>query len=214
MVLFCNCFDIIRYVIVSNFDIYNTWISFGVCFHKNFIIFFNNMRYFCNVRLRNWIFFICGFSVRIPYMPYLYLFPKLVRDPCIFIRNVMDFVILAYVRTDCVRKLMNQKRCMLFLRIGIDDNTVVFGTNSTALLLYSIPENIYSRFTAKIYGDDTDQLTLSVINNGVEFRSLEVEKNREYQIDISNPGGTVGFKITSTAVRGKVEIRNGVFLPQ
>ena len=96
-------------------------------------------------------------------------------------------------------------------RFEENDNTVVFGTNSSALLLYSIPENIYSRFTAKVYGDDTDQLTLSVINNGVEFRSFEVEKNREYQIDITNPGGTVGFKITSSAVRGKIEIRDGVF---
>ena len=26
-----------------------------------------------------------------------------------------------------MRKLMNQKRCMLFIRIGIDDNAVIFG---------------------------------------------------------------------------------------
>ena len=96
-------------------------------------------------------------------------------------------------------------------RFEEQENIISFGTNSSVLLLYSIPEKVYSRFTVEIYGDDTDQVTLFIINNGSDIRTIELEKNRVTPIEIANPGGDFGFRITSTAVRGKIEIRNGVF---
>lgn len=91
------------------------------------------------------------------------------------------------------------------------DNVITFGTNSSAKLLYKIPENIYSRFSAIIYGDDIRQLTLCLINNGNVIQTIELEKNRETRISIPAPGGTVGFEISSTESSGKIEIRHGIF---
>ena len=91
------------------------------------------------------------------------------------------------------------------------DNVISFGTNSAALLLYNIPDKIYSRFSAKVYADDIIQVTLHLINNGSVIQSVELENNRETLIAVSDPGGSFGFKITSTAASGKIEIRNGFF---
>lgn len=91
------------------------------------------------------------------------------------------------------------------------DNVVIFGTNSSAKLLYNIPSNIYSRFSAVVYGDDIKQLTLYLINNGGVVQTIELEKNCETPIEIDSPCGTVGFEISSTELSGRIEIRNGVF---
>ena len=96
-------------------------------------------------------------------------------------------------------------------RFEEQDNVISFGTNSTAQLLYNIPVQVYSRFTAEVYADDITQATLHLINNGSTIRSVELEKNKEILIEISGPGGSFGFKITSTAASGKIEIRNGFF---
>ena len=91
------------------------------------------------------------------------------------------------------------------------DDVVIFGTNSSAKLLYNIPSNIYSRFSAVVYGDDIKQLTLYLINNGSVVQTIELEKNCETPIEIDSPCGTVGFEISSTELSGRIEIRNGVF---
>ncbi|MBR1953393.1 MAG: hypothetical protein IKA32_12490 [Lentisphaeria bacterium] len=91
------------------------------------------------------------------------------------------------------------------------DGIVTFGTNSSAKLLYSIPANIYRRFSASVYGNDIRQLTLYLINNGNVIQTIELEKNRETLLEITAPGGTVGFEISSNDPSGKIEIRNAVF---
>ena len=91
------------------------------------------------------------------------------------------------------------------------DNVITFGTNSSAKLLYNIPGDIYSRFSAVVYGDDIKQVTLDLVNNGTVVQTIELEKNCETQITIDSPCGTVGFEISSTESSGRIEIRNGVF---
>ena len=91
------------------------------------------------------------------------------------------------------------------------DNIITFGTNSSAALHYNIPQNLYSRFTAEICGDDIKQVTLHLLSNGSVTEMIELEKDREFLIEIPFPGGDTGFEITSAAASGKIEIRNGTF---
>lgn len=91
------------------------------------------------------------------------------------------------------------------------DGVITFGTNGSAKLFYNIPENIYSRFSATVYGNDIRQLTLHSVNNGSVIQTIELEKNCETLIEITAPGGTVGFEISSNDPSGKIEIRNAVF---
>ena len=91
------------------------------------------------------------------------------------------------------------------------DNVITFGVNSSAKLLYSIPENLYDRFTAVISGDDIKQVTLRLINRGSAVQTFELEKNCALPIEISSPGSTFGFEISSAESSGKIEIRSGTF---
>ena len=91
------------------------------------------------------------------------------------------------------------------------ENTITFGVNSAASLLYSIPENIYDSFSCKVCGSDFEQVTLSILNRNETVQTIELEDGKEYFLNVPFPGGTFGFRITSPRVLGQIRISEGVF---
>ena len=90
-------------------------------------------------------------------------------------------------------------------------NTVTFGVNSSASLLYRIPENVYDTFTVQVSGIDIKQVTLQVINRNEVVQTLEMESGKEFQLNISSPGGIFGFRISSPGISGQIRFSDGVF---
>ena len=90
-------------------------------------------------------------------------------------------------------------------------NTVTFGVNSSASLLYRIPENVYDTFTVQVSGIDIKHVTLQVINRNEVVQTLEMESGKEFQLNISSPGGIFGFRISSSCISGQIRFSDGVF---
>ena len=91
------------------------------------------------------------------------------------------------------------------------DNTISFGVNSYASLLYRIPENIYDTFTVQVSGIDIKQVTLQVINRNEVVQTLELENGKAFHLNITSPGGIFGFRISSPSISGQIRLSDGVF---
>ena len=91
------------------------------------------------------------------------------------------------------------------------DNTISFGVNSSASLLYRIPENIYDTFTVQVSGIDIKQVTLQVINRNEVVQTLELENGKAFHLNITSPGGIFGFRISSPSISGQIRLSDSVF---
>lgn len=91
------------------------------------------------------------------------------------------------------------------------ENTITFGVNSSASLLYSIPENLYDTFTCSVRGIGIHQVKLELFDKNEVIRCIDLENEKEIPLVISSPGGVLGFRITSPEVLGQIRISNGVF---
>ncbi len=91
------------------------------------------------------------------------------------------------------------------------ENTITFGVNSAASLLYSIPEKFYRYFFCMVCGTDIQQATLHLINENEVVQTIEMENGMNYPVRIFFPGGTFGFRIESSNLSGKISISGGQF---
>jgi hypothetical protein len=91
------------------------------------------------------------------------------------------------------------------------DNTITFGVNSKASLLYRIPENLYKTFSCNIHGIGIKQIVLELFNKNEIIRRIEMEGEKEIFLEIPSPGGTMGFRISSPDICGQIRISDGIF---
>lgn len=91
------------------------------------------------------------------------------------------------------------------------DNTITFGVNLEAKLLYHLPEKCYRNFTVKVSGNDIGSVIIEVINHGETVQTLTVSGDEVITIDIPAPGGVFGFVTRPQSGRGEVVISEGRF---
>ena len=91
-------------------------------------------------------------------------------------------------------------------------NTITFGVNLDAQLLYNIPSGVYREFTAKLQACDVKKAEVSLICNDCVIESFSIAGNAEYDLQITEPTGRCGLRIISDEPQGAVSLVNGVFL--
>ena len=91
-------------------------------------------------------------------------------------------------------------------------NTITFGVNLDAHLLYNIPSGVYREFTAKLQACDVKKAEVSLICNDRVTDSFSISGNAEYDLHITGPSGRCGLRITSDIPQGSVALADGVFL--
>lgn len=90
-------------------------------------------------------------------------------------------------------------------------NCIKFGINVEAKLLYHLPENFYSRFSAEISGEDIAGAVLKIINNGSVVREIELSGSQKLPIDLQHPRNEFGFIVKARKGIGSLSIDGGIF---
>ena len=92
-----------------------------------------------------------------------------------------------------------------------NNDTISFGINVEARLLYRIPENIYRNFKAALVASEAGETKVELINHGKIIRTMDISGNQEISIDISNPGGEFGFIVHAPKGMGALTILHPEF---
>ena len=90
-------------------------------------------------------------------------------------------------------------------------NTISFGINVEARLLYHLPADFYSGFSAEITGEDIAGARLQIINDGSIAEEFELSGSPCLQITLPDPRNDFGFIIRTRKGSGKLTISNGRF---
>ena len=93
------------------------------------------------------------------------------------------------------------------------ENTITFGVNSAASLLYRIPENLYKSFTCMVRGIGIKQVYLELLDKNEVVRRIELENEKDISLAVPSPGGIFGFRIHSPEVCGQIRITDGRYHP-
>ena len=93
------------------------------------------------------------------------------------------------------------------------ENTITFGVNSAASLLYRIPEHLYDSFSCMVRGIGIKQVYLELLDKNEVVRRIELENEKDISLTVPSPGGIFGFRIHSSEVCGQIRITDGRFHP-
>lgn len=96
-------------------------------------------------------------------------------------------------------------------RFSESRNCIKFGINVEARLLYHLPENFYSRFSAAISGEEIAGAVLKIINDGNVVREIELAGSQRSQIDLTCPRNEFGFIVKARKGIGSLSIADGTF---
>ena len=96
-------------------------------------------------------------------------------------------------------------------KYAVQENTIMFGVNSLVSLLYMIPGKLYDCFTCNVCGIGIKDVTLELLNQNAVVQTVRLEAEKEIQLKIPSPSGTMGFRIKSSSICGQIRITNGIF---
>ena len=96
-------------------------------------------------------------------------------------------------------------------KYALSGNTITFGVNLEAKLLYHLPEKFHSKFTVKVSGNEISGVIIEVVNHGEIERTITVRDDEEITIDIPSPGGVFGFVTRPESGRGELILSGGTF---
>lgn len=90
-------------------------------------------------------------------------------------------------------------------------NTITFGVNVEARLLYVIPENCYRNFSMTVSGNGTSSVFIDLINHGKTVQTVQIENDQPLTLSLQNPGGVFGFVSYPGKVKGELIFSDGLF---
>lgn len=96
-------------------------------------------------------------------------------------------------------------------RYELNGNDFVFGVNLEARLFFAIPQ-VYKSFNCRISAAEVAETELEFINNGEVCRSFKLDGNVDFPVEIENPGGIFGIRISAPSGKGEITLAGGVFL--
>ena len=95
-------------------------------------------------------------------------------------------------------------------KYSVSSNTISFGVNLEARLLYHLPEKSYSRFTALLCGRDAGGAEVEIINHGRTVKSFTIDTNTPVPVEIPEPGGVFGFITRAGRGKGELSVADGI----
>jgi hypothetical protein len=92
------------------------------------------------------------------------------------------------------------------------DNTIAFGINLEARLLYFLPDDFYSKFTGIVTGKGIEKAHLQIINDGEVVEEYHLAGDCRLDISLPSPRNRFGFIIKAQRGIGTLHISDGTFI--